>query len=146
MSYFVGFDNSNAVGAEIGEAKDGRLLLSHFGGKAHLHSQFGIPVIFIIGHCLSEASSDRPASPLWGRLGVQFLRHMEAPFTFPMLALTPLEQIVALFFCFPYLTVSFSRLGTVPVLYSTMSHHLADYLAHSSLQKYFLIGQKNGMS
>lgn len=146
MSYFVGFDNSNAVGTEIGEAKGGRLLLSHFGGKAHLHSQFGTPVIFITGHYLSEASFDCPASPPWGRLGVQLLHHMEAPFTFPILVLTTLEQIVALYFCFPYLTVSFSRLGTVPVLYSTKSYHLADYLAYSSLQKYFLIGQKNGMS
>ena len=45
MSYFFGSDNSKAVGAEIEESKDGRLLLSLFGGKHPYPGQFEILVL-----------------------------------------------------------------------------------------------------
>lgn len=90
MSYFFESDNSKAGGAEIEESKDGRLLLSLFGGRHPYPGQFEILVLLIKGHFLSEASSDCPQLPPWDRLGVQLLAPVEAPATIPMLALTML--------------------------------------------------------
>lgn len=91
MSYFFGSGNSNAVGAEIGKSKDGRLLLPLFGGRSPYPGPFGVLVVFTEGHFLLEASSDCPPPPLWDGLGVQLLAPLEAPSTFPVLALTMLK-------------------------------------------------------
>ena len=95
--------------------------------------------------CLSKAVSSLgpPLTTHWPLWVGEVSSSYGSPLYIPCVSTNhPYIESLGLSFYHPYLIVSFAKLGTALVL-CTMSHHLADYLAHSSLNKYFLIGQKN---